>query len=274
MKEERHDIRKHLESMPVTNGKLQFTRYLKSSVPTNDRFVINSMAHLQKRRDKLEKSTRFCSNCWHVVECCMCSYVENSDVRFQASYIVYTHYKEFGRTSNTGRFLELVSPSSFRIVYCGDIDGEQDIIDSMKNDPTHCFILYPGNDSITFEELAERNGHALGQDLGMYTVIILDGTWTQVKSLRKRINVTESNIPFIKLANFRDPESQLRKETEPNRTSTAEAVGMLLEEMHETQESVDAFWTALKAKFETAHKQLGKTKGKPPQPDQTPETTN
>jgi len=177
--------------------------------------------------------------------------------------------KEYGRMSNTGRFLKDSIPS-VRIIYCGNIEGEEFLKQLIESEKDNTFILYPANDALTFQEYIQQKGDPLPTNLSSLNVIVIDGTWTQVKMLKRRL----PPIQNIKLQGNKETISKMRKETSKDRVSTAEALMLLLEEMGEESNELEKLWDVFKKKLTYADLQTGKVKGKPPQPNQSKNENN
>jgi len=227
-------------------------------IPEKDRFGFNARRHIEILDVELnDPNSRCCKGCWHVVECCICQIFVNLKVDIQPKIFIYTHFKEYGRMTNTGKFLKDSIPS-VRIIYCGDNDGEEYLRNLIENEYDHTFILYPANDALTFQEYTQQKGET---NLKNFNVVVLDGTWTQVKMLKKKRLPTIQNI---KLQGNKETISKMRKETSKDRVSTAEALLLLLEEMGEEMTEIEKIWEVFKKKLISADLQTGKVKGRPP----------
>lgn len=72
------------------------------------------------------------------------------------------------------------------------------------------------------------------------TLVVLDGTWQQVRSMRSRIQPLPE-VPLLSLA-VAPRRARMRRSSEPNRLSTMEAVADILEQLGEP-EPADALRT-------------------------------
>jgi len=131
------------------------------------------------------------------------------------------HYKEVGMHTNTGKLIQSVLPSSRLLVHpLQELD-----LECTQRVPV---VLWPGPDSRSVREL----------DLpasGRLTLIALDGTWKQVKSMARkyssvqRVHVSEDLAAREKLLT-----PALRLQTRPLGASTAEAVAIALRTLGES----------------------------------------
>eukprot|EP00029_Vermamoeba_vermiformis_P004986 TRINITY_DN1602_c0_g1_i1.p1 TRINITY_DN1602_c0_g1~~TRINITY_DN1602_c0_g1_i1.p1 ORF type:complete len:257 (+),score=22.78 TRINITY_DN1602_c0_g1_i1:298-1068(+) len=101
---------------------------------------------------------------------CICEKMPK-DVKLKNNVIIYMHFKEFGRSSNTG--LDLTNAcSNAKLLLCGIPEHEKTLRDIMykkseeKEDGTtdedqltfneNTFVLFPSNDSVTAQEFLDR----------------------------------------------------------------------------------------------------------------------
>lgn len=101
------------------------------------------------------------------------------------------HYKEYKKTSNTGIIIKQVLPNNTNI-YIHGLDADQEKLISEIKDEINTCVLYPGDNSISFEEFKET----LKPDLPI-KAILLDSTWHQGKRLNRSI---PKIIPRVQLS--------------------------------------------------------------------------
>lgn len=96
-------------------------------------------------------------------------------------------------------------------------------------------------------------------------MIVLDGTWTQAKTLLRQL---PAGIPRIKLAELPDGKSisHMRKQTMAGRVTTAEAIAYIFKELGESDAACDALWENLRLRIQRMDSQtnrVGDVKGAP-----------
>eukprot|EP01130_Rhizamoeba_saxonica_P005872 TRINITY_DN2324_c0_g1_i1.p2 TRINITY_DN2324_c0_g1~~TRINITY_DN2324_c0_g1_i1.p2 ORF type:complete len:110 (-),score=30.17 TRINITY_DN2324_c0_g1_i1:112-441(-) len=93
-----------------------------------------------------------------------------------------------------------------------------------------------------------------------YNIVVLDGTWTQVKRMGKRL----PELKYIRLEKVKETISRMRKQSSKDRVTTYEAIALLLEEMEEEETKINELWEVFRVKLDESDKQSGREKGKPP----------
>ena len=135
------------------------------------------------KRQKSFVERNLCSICFLTKECCICDQVRSifKDVpRPRADIVVFQHYKEYGRASNTAKLLEIGLGS--KVCLFGNNNDCAELQEVLLNGG---FIVYPGpssqpicNFKHTANEKADGSGH-------VPTICLLDGTWNQASLLNK-----------------------------------------------------------------------------------------
>lgn len=118
------------------------------TLPPRARFQMSAMACLEGRNKVyLENpNIRYCPKCWLVERACICDSLK--PIQTKHHYIVWLHYKECWRTTNTGTLLPQSCQSSRLLIYGKpEDDAEMDRIFAEEGDRT--VILFPTSNSIT-----------------------------------------------------------------------------------------------------------------------------
>eukprot|EP01120_Amphizonella_sp_Union-15-10_P003454 TRINITY_DN13875_c0_g1_i1.p1 TRINITY_DN13875_c0_g1~~TRINITY_DN13875_c0_g1_i1.p1 ORF type:complete len:321 (+),score=53.29 TRINITY_DN13875_c0_g1_i1:42-1004(+) len=214
--------------------KLQkLTDAIKEKPEGEDRFVANAQQNLTFHRT-LKTQKNFCGNCWLKKQICICNGIQKFSTKNRL--LLFLHYKEYMRSSNTGVLTVLGNPESSTLYLSGKLEDEKALKDQIEKHPHDTFILFPEPKAITLSEFLElrktryeQSNLTVSPDVPL-NAIVLDGTWRQVKSLRKRL---PDGIPFVKLSNSQLSINTLRTQSTLGRISTAEAIAELLKELGE-----------------------------------------
>ncbi len=167
-----------------------------------------------------------CSECWMANGQCICSAIPQladspGDAKL-ARVFLYTHHDEMHRrlSTNTGKLLQLVLGHQRvkRVVlaqHAQELSMVRELGEAMRRQKSlfplsRCFVLFPSQCSSTLGEVllpgrqpsqltssTKMNQRSLRKGL---TVVLLDGTWSDVKALNKRLDVLLS----IYLRDFAD----------------------------------------------------------------------
>jgi DTW domain-containing protein YfiP len=203
-----------------------------------------------------------CPLCWVTKPFCYCSQIPRVHTAHQ--FYVFMHYKEFMRTSNTGKLLLLSVDGKLMVT---GFDEHEQTLAEVCSQPNTC-IVYPDPEALSVHEFyklcrssmcgstidAPSASDTSGMDgyqammdadaskhtpdiLLDYKVpmnfVFLDATWGQARTLVSRLAPFPA-LPYVKLCPPEDFEglfSPLRRQSHSNRVSTLEAGLMLLCEM-------------------------------------------
>jgi hypothetical protein len=106
----------------------------------------------------------FCPSCWCRVERCAC--IEPPPEVAAAvphRVLIYCHYKEYMKLSNTGALLlSALPPGQARLYVCGIPEQDEEMMGELETCQDSSFVLYPSKNSQTFEDLAaslRRHSH-------------------------------------------------------------------------------------------------------------------
>jgi len=164
---------------------------------------------------------RWCEACWLLKTACVCDNfaalgpppsLEGHQV------VVYMHYKEYKRASNTGNLATTLLGAE-RFLF--GIDKEdQNFSENLKDSHFAPCVLFPSLDAVDLEEWKESLPS--GQPIKL---IIVDGTWTQAKRVAKHI---PASIPRVKLTPTSISQYKSRKQSSSLRVSSLEALALAL----------------------------------------------
>jgi DTW domain-containing protein YfiP len=269
-----------------------------------ERFAKNAQETLTHKKKLIEKGFQ-CPKCWLIKRVCICENMPK-DVKLKNNVIIYMHFKEFGRSSNTGLDLTNACPNA-KLLLCGIPEDEKTLHDVMykksdeHKDSTNAdreltfnentFVLFPSNDSVTAQEFLDRlrvnkkkkeevhesnnnNHNDEEEDL-------------EPAAKRRRIEVDPVNVivldatwnqaralykrlptglPKVRLSEMKETISHLRKQTVEGRVTTAEATLLLLEELGEDKEELSKLWQGLKHRIAAVDSATGR-KNEPSEDD-------
>eukprot|EP01130_Rhizamoeba_saxonica_P005873 TRINITY_DN2324_c0_g1_i2.p1 TRINITY_DN2324_c0_g1~~TRINITY_DN2324_c0_g1_i2.p1 ORF type:complete len:237 (-),score=44.00 TRINITY_DN2324_c0_g1_i2:293-940(-) len=197
-----------------------------------DKYGFNVARFVNIKQSELEESDRFCPDCWHVLECCLCQSIQNVYIHFRNNIYIYMHHREYGRGSNTAKFFSMVTNA--KLVICGHPDQEPAFLNEIQQNIDNTFILYPHQNSFTYSEIVEAANASIKEGemndsttniTPSYNIVVLDGTWTQVKRMGKRL----PELKYIRLEKVKETISRMRKQSSKDRVTTYEAIALLLE---------------------------------------------
>jgi len=150
----------------------------------------------------------------------MCKYI--TPIETNTKFIILMHPKEFQKTKNgTGYLTHLSLPNSY--IFKGiDFTNHQQINDIINNPNHNCFIMYPGENSIVF------NNTNIQQENKTNVVFIIDSTWP----CSKKILASSKNLHNLPRLSFTHTKSsQFKIKTQPKEycLSTIESTLCILE---------------------------------------------
>eukprot|EP01064_Diplonema_japonicum_P016031 TRINITY_DN2406_c0_g2_i4.p1 TRINITY_DN2406_c0_g2~~TRINITY_DN2406_c0_g2_i4.p1 ORF type:complete len:373 (+),score=61.41 TRINITY_DN2406_c0_g2_i4:193-1311(+) len=187
-----------------------------------------------------------CPYCWVLKEACFCD--EIPEMETCINFVVLYHANEFFRSSSTGKLV--CQALGGRLLVYGHHEKELEELITQPN----TYILFPDETSVTLDKICEdAEWHTLTPDAKMakkrervkeITVIVLDGTWSQARSLFSFIKSANPDIKRVRLdlekAEIHESMFQaLRKQSEAGRVSTFEACMLLLDEVDVGREAME-----------------------------------
>jgi len=144
------------------------------------------------------------------------------------------------------------------LVIYGNAEQEKEMLDTIQYHP-NTFVLFPSpNSSITLEELManeKSEDKTSTVQPSNYNIVVLDGTWKQAKAMSNHL---PRNFPRVRLATSQPTISKLRKQSSPDRVTTAEATARILEEMQEDPVELTKIWECIQKRIDQADLQSGR----------------
>ena len=152
---------------------------------------------------EMSRSSSKCSVCFLQRSCCICGRlaVLKSTLpkqELKCHVCLFTHYKEYGKASNTGKLLKFAFPGSVTTFILGNAKDDALLVDKITRENT--LVLYPGGKSVSLQSVldrvlqvaggAARKWHGDGPDpSGMcaegvsVNLVVIDSTWRQSKAM-------------------------------------------------------------------------------------------
>ena len=146
---------------------------------------------------------------------CVCGLVV--PVRTRHRIVLLCHWKEAGRSSNTGRLVWLCL-ENLDIRFFNLPDGSSEPIDDL--DPDKCLLLFP-------DERSRPLGPGMVSEPSS-ALVVLDATWRQARR-RIRKSPLLSAMKKVRLPEGKPSSFAARRQFSPDRLCTAEAVARALE---------------------------------------------
>ena len=207
----------------------------------------------QQRTSKISsllKERNRCQSCWISKSLCICDKAREFATGcppIKAHIALLMHYKEWGRASNTGKLLKIMSPSTTSISIFGIQIDESNLLKKLNEKPST--VLYPSASSRPASEFQEwytlHNGNV--------NICVLDSTWNQSKAMDRLI---PENVPRININDMIAGPSLFlsRKQSLTEyKISTIEAVAMALVSLGEDPEALRPYYDALKLSVDSVN---------------------
>ena len=170
----------------------------------------------------------------------MCNVV--SPVITNTRVVVIMHYREYSKSSNTGRLIKYGLENS-EIRLHGLKDNRLDIGDLTNNGYRKLF-LFPRDDAKVITPNMIKNGS------GPVLLTVPDGNWRQAARMYTRI-ARRNNLECVKLPTGLPAEYQLRSNAFPDRLNTFEAIirAMGIIEGKEVQDRLNTLYKTMATRF-------------------------
>lgn len=147
-----------------------------------------------------------CPRCLLRLQWCLCAEVPT--VLTRTRIVIVRHYREVTRSSNSGRLAHLALPN------CEIIDHGAPGTTATMVDPRDAAVLFPGG-----QELSAGQGPA--------RLVILDGTWSQVRRMRRKVRGLEQ-MPTVCIPLVPTDAPRMRASPGDGKVSTLEAIAHAL----------------------------------------------
>lgn len=93
-----------------------------------------------------------CMTCWLCPENCMCNAIDYKATTSTVEVIVYMHWRELYRSSNTGKLLLMLIPNAKLMIY-GNKECDKEMMRLMADNSTPLYILFPSSDASDLKEV-------------------------------------------------------------------------------------------------------------------------
>lgn len=202
----------------------------------------------------LDESMR-CKRCFMKVRACLCQSVSNifnHCPHISSQILIYTHFKEFGKSSNSGKLMNIGLNDNVETLLYGIKSDENTLLQRLSSSPS--VILYPSVDSTPIEEYQDWYKHHTGNIL----LCVIDSTWSLSKAM---VRLLPKHIPRVNINNLvTSPSLYLSRHQSKNtqKVSTVEATALALAALGEDKRVIDVFNNALMHSVDCSLVQAGK----------------
>lgn len=213
-------------------------------LPAAEREELRVKLNLGVRAAQLMQRSR-CGYCFHPK--CICELVSRPRALRHRLW-VWIHHSDLFRASNSGKLLALSCPDA-RLAVAGLPATEAELLGLLAERRATTCVVYPAKDSRSTREYVEwlraqpgaPGGATGGAGPPALDIVVIDGTWTQVKSTVRRL---PAQLHFVRVnlacaPSLFSARHQGRERQELGFTSTLEACAALLDELGE-ERSVSA----------------------------------
>lgn len=189
--------------------------------------LLKASRHMQHFREKVDRGSK-CATCWLPPTACMCESLKEQQVSAASvDVVVAMHYKEYGKMANTAKLVREILPDSQLLVHPTESGS---VSNAIARTTSHTVLLWPGESSIP-----ARDYRASAEQPGHITMLALDGTWRQVKSMARQY----SGLPRVHITDELLAQGaarpHLRSEVREHGACTAEAIAIALKALGEPQ---------------------------------------
>lgn len=203
-----------------------------------------------------------CEGCMLQTAYCICSRLKalrdttaELGVGARVRFVVWMHWKERKRASNTGKLLESLLPGS-EVLMHGVPEDMARFQELRAAAGGRVFVLFPSTDALPVDAAlaqAEAPSESPAHVTAPALAILIDGTWSQARRMRKTPEL--EGIGDVALAPTTRSEFHWRRQSVEGRISTLEAAALLLEDMGEPAAVPQALRFALAALCDALERQ-------------------
>lgn len=227
------------------------------TIPRDQRLEIRARVNFALKYETLLSNG--CTYCW--MSNCMCHAVDRRLGCGAARIWVYFHFQELMRSSNSGKLI-CMSCVGARMCVQGIPESEDVFLRDIAANVNRTFVLFPApgaEDAKNVLPKLDSGEIAAGPGSERPIVVLLDGTWTNVKQLAKRL---PQGVRYVRVApgskSLFTSRSQGSQREDLGRVSTVEAFAALLRETSGGQSAVgDTLIELFKINDDTAQLQRG-----------------
>lgn len=200
-----------------------------------------------------------CEGCMLQTAYCICgrlrtlreTTVETAGTGARVRFVVWMHFKERKRASNTGKLLEALLPGS-EVLLDGVPEDMLRFQELRAAAAGRVFVLFPSEDALPVDAALAQMGPAPAPSgtaapaTPPALAVLVDGTWSQARRMRKSAKELQG-VRDVALAPTKVSEFHWRRQSVEGRISTLEAAALLLEDMGEPAAVSQALLDALAA---------------------------
>lgn len=161
---------------------------------TDERMQSVSRRAIESTKNNMSSSSSKCNVCYLQKTCCICSRLTElkkslPQQRLKCHVCLFTHYKEYGKASNTGKLLQIAFPGCVSTFIFGNAADDARLANKLAHENT--FVLYPGKKSIPLRsvldalnaENVDQNVKVSERNTSLVNLVVVDSTWTQSKAM-------------------------------------------------------------------------------------------
>ncbi len=156
-----------------------------------------------------------CRRCRRPLVACYCAHV--TPIETQTRIVVFQHPRERRKAIGTARIAALCLPAA-EILVGIDFEGQPRARALLADADAPAVLLYPAPDARDL---------AVDPPKGPVTLVVIDGTWNQAKSLLRR-NPSLQSLPKVAFRPAKPSEYRIRREPSDEHVSTIEAMAHAL----------------------------------------------
>lgn len=240
--------------------------------------LFDALAHYELSLKLAARRDQRCAACWHDARSrCICSLLSKVAPSRDVKAVVLMHHREYYSAGNTGKLLLAMLPAESASLFVYGRSGDwEPFVAELAACPRRTMVLWPGVGALTLDAflatLGETRSEWASRDAEVSAaaaaaplrVVVLDGTYNQashmLKAMRKRLPA-ELMPPAVALhpttvsvfhrarngygaASARETEKH-GDDPKALRVCSVEAVALLLRELGERAETVDALVAAV-----------------------------
>lgn len=160
-----------------------------------------------------------CNDCGLSIINCICK--NAPQIKTDSKIWILSTEREFYRSSNTARLLELVNPESTEIFLWQRNKKPEKLIKNINEGKYDVYLLFPAED----EESKSRK--VIYEDTGKTSAFILiDGTWKEARKIYRKSDYLKK-LPIISLESNYESKYDLRRGGKGNLCTLEAAIGAL-----------------------------------------------
>jgi len=208
-----------------------------------DKEAVLAAARVKRKQAEMEASSN-CPTCWMPRPRCVCAAMPPLQFDTNVELIVYIHNLELYNAGDDAKILLRAAPERTSLYVYGREGDDKKLRAALCDGHASSLLLFPDEGAMSAAEAKETHlCFAENADGPPLRIVVLDGTWKQVKTMLKHLtkNVLGDrlSLPHVKLS----PETlsvYARTQTQPDRICTIEALALFLQNCGERQATVDA----------------------------------